>query len=551
MGVIVMLRTCTQVGEPSPFIQACKSGDVDAVKAILAELDVDVNEADQVRPRPPSFPDGCTGLMAATMEQSLDVVDLLLLDSRVLINAVDNVCPNSSHVFHADRCLEPLEQERDTAFMIACATGNVPLVTRFVLESSLALNHVNARGMSGFVVACMLGQKDVVLYLKDQEQLNVQHLSMGLYFAGVGGQPDILGLLASLPNVDVNIADPMHGNTALIVASQFGHEDAVKRLLEQESIQINHANKYGGNAFRSACDRGHIAIVDLLLNRPEFALDDLNEGFVAAVANGHLELVRKLLAFPQVDVNYAVQPPDSTVLLTPLTVAASSGHVDVLEELLTRPSIRVNPLDQTFASPLVQASYNGHVEVVNVLLHHPDLDPNQRNDYNNNALYAAVAHGHEAVALRLLAVPGFQVHNLNTAHQNAFMIASCLDQASVVETILALPDVDVNVADVDGKTALLLAVAKAATNVLPLLLAHPSLDVNQTDNNGSSALLVACATGRGDVLRLLLAHPTIDLNLASTDTSTVVLAAALNGAADMLAILVQDKRADVNVVDKL
>ncbi|CAK4083224.1 unnamed protein product [Aphanomyces euteiches] len=104
--------------EVSPFFKACRAGDVEAVKEFLRDLDIDVNKPDE---------NGVTGLIAAS-ETSLDVVDLLLRDDRIKINAVNN--------------------EGISGFMVACGSGNVAIVSRYLEEPTLNMNHMNSVNIS-------------------------------------------------------------------------------------------------------------------------------------------------------------------------------------------------------------------------------------------------------------------------------------------------------------------------------------------------------------------------------------------------------------------
>jgi ankyrin repeat protein len=63
------------------------------------------------------------------------------------------------------------------------------------------------------------------------------------------------------------------GATALIYASSRGHEEIVKLLLARPEININHADKDVDTALTIALDKGHVEIVKLLLSRPEININ--------------------------------------------------------------------------------------------------------------------------------------------------------------------------------------------------------------------------------------------------------------------------------------
>jgi ankyrin repeat protein len=66
-------------------------------------------------------------------------------------------------------------------------------------------------------------------------------------------------------SVDVNLAD-VHGRTALVLASEKGHDSVVKLLLQAEGIEINSkGDLYGQTALSLASQYGRDSVVKLLL----------------------------------------------------------------------------------------------------------------------------------------------------------------------------------------------------------------------------------------------------------------------------------------------
>ncbi len=73
--------------------------------------------------------------------------------------------------------------------------------------------------------------------------------------------------------------------------------------------------------------------------------------------NGHVEVVRLLLARQDVKVNKITQ--NGT---TALIIALENGHVEVLRLLLAHQGVEVNKSAADGAKALIMASQNGHVE---------------------------------------------------------------------------------------------------------------------------------------------------------------------------------------------
>ena len=73
-----------------------------------------------------------------------------------------------------------------------------------------------------------------------------------LSLASHHGHLEVVALLLSHPQIDVNAADKVFGNTALIVASRRGHADVVDLLLNHSEIDPNRQSKHGNTALSQA-----------------------------------------------------------------------------------------------------------------------------------------------------------------------------------------------------------------------------------------------------------------------------------------------------------
>jgi len=79
--------------------------------------------------------------------------------------------------------------------------------------------------------------------------------------ARAGNADTVRSLLAS-PNVDINGSDE-HGNTPLIEAARFGHDDVVAALLMAKA-EVNTRNDQGQTALVLAANGGHDETVRVL-----------------------------------------------------------------------------------------------------------------------------------------------------------------------------------------------------------------------------------------------------------------------------------------------
>ncbi len=80
--------------------------------------------------------------------------------------------------------------------------------------------------------------------------------------AATAGNADTVRTLLASPNVDVNGVDE-HGNTPLIQAARFGHDDVVTALLIAKA-NVSARNAEGKTAFMLAAEGGHDETVRIL-----------------------------------------------------------------------------------------------------------------------------------------------------------------------------------------------------------------------------------------------------------------------------------------------
>ncbi|EHK26937.1 uncharacterized protein TRIVIDRAFT_132867, partial [Trichoderma virens Gv29-8] len=180
--------------------------------------------------------------------------------------------------------------------------------------------------------------------------------------AGRGYEAIVQLLLANGANANTR---DHHGDTVLILATEFDHE-AVVRLLITYGADVNTDNNWGGEtALIMAARRGSEAVVQLLL------------------ANG-------------ADANI----PDRGGY-TALSKAAGCNKEAIVQLLLTHGA-DVNTKDKHGYTALRNAAYKGHEAVVKRLLTH-GADVNIKDKHGYTALSSAAGNGHEAVVRLLLA----------------------------------------------------------------------------------------------------------------------------------------------------
>lgn len=130
---------------------------------------------------------------------------------------------------------------------------------------------------------------------------------------------------------DVDFQGPASDyETALRVASTWGHDDAVQRLL-RSGVDANGNGRNYGTVLQAASARGHKDIVILLLGSdadPNFAGGDYGSALCAACANGHEDLVNILLGNKKIVKNIGSK------FGAPLHIAILLSKTSIIEALV-------------------------------------------------------------------------------------------------------------------------------------------------------------------------------------------------------------------------
>lgn len=158
----------------------------------------------------------------------------------------------------------------DDRLLSAAASGNVAGISA-ALEDGADIDARDAHGRTALLLATVARQTDAVRRLIDAEpdlDLQDDQLDNPFLYAGAEGLTDILRLVNEA-GADPSVTNRF-GGTALIPASERGHVETVRYLLEETDVDIDHVNRLGWTALLEAIvlgngDAAHQEIVRLLI----------------------------------------------------------------------------------------------------------------------------------------------------------------------------------------------------------------------------------------------------------------------------------------------
>ncbi|KAK7284239.1 hypothetical protein RJT34_18981 [Clitoria ternatea] len=228
------------------------------------------------------------------------------------------------------------------------------------------------------------------------------------------------------------------GETALYVAAENGHLDAVKELIRYHDIGL--ASFKARNGF---------------------------DAFHITAKNGHLEILKVLIdAIPEISMT--VDLTNTTALHT----AAAQGHLEVVNFLLEKGSNLVSIAKSNGKTVLHSAARNGHVEVVKALLSREPEIATRIDKKGQTALHMAVKGQNLELVDALLKLNPSLANMVDAKGNTALHIATQKGRLQVVQKLLQCREIDTDVINKSGETALDTAVKNGRSDVANFLQDH-------------------------------------------------------------------------------
>nr|KYP46528.1 Ankyrin repeat-containing protein At3g12360 family [Cajanus cajan] len=269
-----------------------------------------------------------------------------------------------------------------------------------------------------------------------------------------------------------------HNDTELHLAARRGDAVAVREILNLINDQM--VGTLSGADFDAEVAAIRSAIVNDVNQLGETAL------FIAA-DRGHLDVVNDIL-------NYASSEGVSLkndLGFDPLHVAASRGHLSIVQLLLDRDPGLIKTCSLSKTTPLISAATRGHTSVVKLLL---SRDPSQlelSRSNGKNALHLAARQGHVDVVTLLLARDPQLARRTDKKRQTALHMAVKGVSCETVKLILNTDAAIVMLPDKFGNTALHIATRKKRVEIVKVLLLLLDTNVNALTRDHKTALDIA------------------------------------------------------------
>ncbi|RPB18415.1 ankyrin, partial [Terfezia boudieri ATCC MYA-4762] len=252
-----------------------------------------------------------------------------------------------------------------------------------------------------------------------------------------------------------------------------------------------------------------------------------------AVANGHIKVVRLLLAHNADTIHPATQQ-------TGVHTAAAEGHMGVLNELVLNFGASTNTRDKSQRIPLYFAAEKNMPEVVTFLLekgNHGDIKALDRR--HQSVLFKPAGRGYPDVVDQLIEA-GVDIHCEDLWKRNALhwaargsRVAPRSTHVKIAKKLLALK-VNPNLKDQDGRTPLFWANEFPGGGPMIKVLVEGGADIHSTKDRPTPAPLhLAARIGNALVVEILLTAGA-DVNASDILYQTPLQLAATRGHVDVV-----------------
>ncbi|XP_044836670.1 ankyrin repeat and death domain-containing protein 1A isoform X2 [Mauremys mutica] len=282
------------------------------------------------------------------------------------------------------------------------------------------------------------------------------------------------------------------GMNALLLSAWFGHL-RVLQILVNAGAKINCVNKNGRNLLHCAAQRGHITVMEFIMEDLEDVHVDKTDkmdktAFHLAAEHGRLEVVEFLIGS---GCSHSVKDKEKN---TALHLAAKNGHPTVLQKIV-EIGLDLEEKNMEGLTALHLAVEGGHYDCVKVLLE-AGCDVNAQTQKAMTCLHYAALHGYEDMA-RILIDAGIYIDAVN--HQNASAVhIAVLQNFPAIVKLLIDTECNLDIPDNRQQTPLHIAAEHGRQDIAEMILIA-GVNLKLIDKQGKTSLDVAA---RGNHINL-------------------------------------------------
>ncbi len=293
-----------------------------------------------------------------------------------------------------------------------------------------------------------------------------------LHYAIKMGNTEVVRLLLSYKEININIKPEYNGKSPLHYAIETGNIEIINLLLSHKEININEKDKYRETTLNYAIKSGNLNIFNIVIKNKKIDMKtNLDENSIRyAIESGNLEIFKALLSYKEIDAN-------SILKENLLHHAARVGNLEMLKILLSFKGTDINSENSDKETLLHCAVKSESLEIVKLLLSNEKIDVNIKNNRNKAPLHNAIEKGNAEIVRLLLSNKEIDVNIKGHYDETPLHNAIEKGNAEIVRLLLSNKEIDVNVLDYRKETPIFYAVIYKKFEIIKLLLENKNLKI--------------------------------------------------------------------------
>ena len=396
-----------------------------------------------------TFANGYNILQAASYFGLLEIVELLIEEYACDPYAID--------------------KDSFSPLLLAASAGQLKVVEYFLNKKVCIPNKANNNEQNLLHYASCFGWLSIVNslikdYTYNPEDLDSKQLPP-LYYAVCNGHISVVRYLIKHVNPCAKLSK---GTTPLHVASTYGHLEVVKYLIEECKCPTNSEDDFGKTPVYYSVLYNHMEVLKYYINYP---IENINAGvphsgnlLMVASFKGHLKIVQYLIEDCHFDPTAKNSLDDASI-----HIAALGEQLNILQYLIREKKCDPNVRGHNNHSLVYCATIVNNINMVKYLVEHCDCDPMTRNDFGSTPLHYSSNKGYLELVKYFTALQSDSTLLADHLGNTPLHQAAKAGKIDVVRYFIDEAEVNFNIANNQGMSPLKLARYKEQWEVVDYL----------------------------------------------------------------------------------
>ncbi|KAL9643595.1 hypothetical protein ABK040_010207 [Willaertia magna] len=443
-----------------------------------------------------------------------------------------------------------------------CSTQNWELLKLLITKCNADVNYIAKDGLTLINRYSYLNNMEIVdklIGLKAKPNTTDRFGNTAIHWAVSANSKELVKYFMD-KKLSVNDQN-LQGNTCLHICAYIGNLEIAELILSEKKVVVNQLNNQKRTPLQEAASRGHVALIELLINKGANIHQEDNNGMTAlqiALNEEQQDTALVLLRFgSNVDRKFVGYVRDDTVgdsiyalstrgaiykainpgYNTILQQAICCKYTEVVKEMTKKKELKLEERDENGFTPLLNAIKIQNIEMVDFLLR-AGADVNAFDEKGKNSpILLASALGNVDICNLLLSNKA-SLNEVSDVEENKSALHNACKNGSI-EVVKKLLENEANISATDkyNRTPLFDACEKDRPEICELLMEKGS-NVDHTDKEGFTSLHLSCLSGSVLCVKALLKFGA-KLNTKDGSGRTPLILASQAGSVEVAKLLIK------------